>query len=393
MLTPDRTGIEITISINEGPRYRIRTLTRLRARRRRPRGRAARRAPRAARDGPRQARRLVQPRRAGEGSSARSRRSTATPATPTSRRRPTTQLDPDRREVDIVVAIRRNQLVYFGRIEIRGNTKTRDKVIRRELEIEERELFSETKLERSKRRITALGYFERVDISTEQGDDPEHINVNVEIGEKPTGTFQIGAGFSSIENFIATAQVQQANLLRQRPVARRSRRRSPARGSLIDLRFFEPYLFDSSFSASVSVYDQLRTYNEFSQTSHRRLAHRSATRSSSPSCARQLTYTLENDEISTSTTSTVLGTASRRERRSSGCRSPTSSTPGITSSIRPALTFDTRNNQLFPTSGIYLQGSVELASTARSAARTSSCGTARTGQLLLPDHRQPWSSS
>src|SRR5262249_4651917 len=125
---------------------------------------------------------------------------------------PQTELDPDKEEVDIAVVIKRKKPVYFGRIEIKGNTKTRDKVIRREMEIEERQLFSESKMEKSKRRITALGYFERVDFSTEQGDDAEHVNVNVEIGEKPTGTFQVGAGFSSIENFIATAQVQQANL-------------------------------------------------------------------------------------------------------------------------------------------------------------------------------------
>src|SRR5271154_3479299 len=94
---------------------------------------------------------------------------------------PATELDQERREVDISIAIRRHQLVYFGRIEIKGNTKTRDKVIRREIEIVERQLFSESKLERSKRRITALGYFERVDVSPEQGDDPDHLNINIEI--------------------------------------------------------------------------------------------------------------------------------------------------------------------------------------------------------------------
>ena len=72
-------------------------------------------------------------------------------------------------EVDIVVPIRRGPLVHIERIEIKGNTKTRDKVIRREMEIQEGQLFSETELEHSKRRITALGYFERVDVSTEQG--------------------------------------------------------------------------------------------------------------------------------------------------------------------------------------------------------------------------------
>src|SRR6185369_15081751 len=123
-----------------------------------------------------------------------------------------------------------------------GNTKTRDKVIRREMEVFESELFSETKLERSKRRITALGYFERVDISTEQGEDRQHVNVNVEIGEKPTGTFQIGAGFSSIENFIATAQVQQANLFGNGQSLALNAQISGLR-QLVDVRFVEPYLF------------------------------------------------------------------------------------------------------------------------------------------------------
>ena len=69
----------------------------------------------------------------------------------------------------MVVPVERGPLVHFERIEIRGNSKTRDKVIRRELEVAEGELFHETNLERSRRRVTALGYCERVDISTEQG--------------------------------------------------------------------------------------------------------------------------------------------------------------------------------------------------------------------------------
>jgi outer membrane protein insertion porin family len=272
---------------------------------------------------------------------------------------PATELDPERREVDIVVAIQRHQLVYFGRIEIRGNTKTRDKVIRREMEIKERELFSETKLEKSKRRITALGYFERVDISTEQADDPEHINVNVEITEKPTGTFQVGAGFSSIESFIATAQVQQANLFGNGQSLALQAQISGLR-QLIDIRFFEPYFLDSPFSMSASVYDQLRVYNEFSQTS----MGGSLTFGYpliQPELRASLTYTLESDEISTSTTSTFFGTAAATSVYQ---RLPLANlfSDGVTSSIRPALTYDTRNNQLFPSAGIFLQGSVEVAS-------------------------------
>ncbi|WP_438031136.1 outer membrane protein assembly factor BamA [Sorangium sp. So ce233] len=359
MLTPDRTGIEVTLTINEGPRFRIRSL---RVYERDADGREIEPL------GGRRALREMVRAKSGDWFN-RAELAKDLSAIQTLYRdagyanveaSPDTQLDPDRREVDITVGIRRNQLVYFGRIEIRGNTKTRDKVIRREMEVEERKLFSETKLERSKQRITALGYFERVDISTEQGEDAQHINVNVDIGEKPTGTFQIGAGFSSVESFIATAQVQQANLLGSGQSLSLQAQISGLR-RLIDLRFFEPYLLDSPFSAAVSVYNQLRAYEEFSQTS----TGGSLTLGYpliEPELRAQLTYTLEKDEISSSTT-TGLGTA---DARSTFQQLPLYNlfNDGITSSIRPALTYDTRNNQLFPTSGIYLQGSVELAHSA-----------------------------
>ena len=358
MLTSDRTGIEIVLTITEGPRYRIRSL---RISERDADGREIEPL-----GGRRQLREMVRAKpgdwfnRAELAKDLDSVRTLYRDAGYANVEAvPDTQLDPERREVDITVVLRRNQLVYFGRIEIRGNTKTRDKVIRREMEIHEQELFSETKLERSKRRITALGYFERVDISTEEGDDPEHVNVFVEIGEKPTGTFQIGAGFSSIESFIGTAQVQQANLFGNGQSLALQAQISGLR-ALVDVRFYEPYFLDSPFSMAVSLYDQLRIYNEFSQTSlggSLTLGYPLI----EPELRASLTYTLESDEISTSTTSTFLGTASAV---SVFQRLPLANlfNDGITSSLRPTLTYDARNNQLFPTSGIYLQGSVEVAS-------------------------------
>ncbi len=87
-------------------------------------------------------------------------------------------------QVDIVVPIKRGPPVHIERIEVKGNTKTRDKVIRREMEIQEGQLFSETGLENSKKRITALGYFERVDVSTEQGSAPDKLNINFEVARE-----------------------------------------------------------------------------------------------------------------------------------------------------------------------------------------------------------------
>src|SRR5690606_39843893 len=103
---------------------------------------------------------------------------------------PQTRLYPERQEVDVVVPVDRGPLVHFERIEVRGNTKTRDRVIRRELEITEGDEFSESLLEKSRQRVTALGFFERVDLSTAEGSAPDKMNVFIEVTERPTGTFQ-----------------------------------------------------------------------------------------------------------------------------------------------------------------------------------------------------------
>ena len=153
---------------------------------------------------------------------------------------PLTNLDMDALTVDLSFEIEKGSKVYFERISIRGNSKTRDKVIRREMKISEGELYNQTGIEISKRRVNALGFFEKVDISTRRGSSDEFIEVNVEISERPTGTFQIGAGFSSVENFIAQAQISQNNLFGRGQTLALQAQLSSLR-QLFLLRFVEPY--------------------------------------------------------------------------------------------------------------------------------------------------------
>jgi outer membrane protein insertion porin family len=359
MLTPDRNGIEITLIITEGPQYKIRQL---RVYERDVSGREVEPV-----GGRRHLREMV---RAKSGDVFnRAELAKDLQAVRTMYRDegyanveadPETQLDPDKQMVDIVVGIRRGPPVYFERIEVKGNTKTRDKVIRRELQIVEGQLFSESKLETSKKLITALGYFERVDVSTEEGSAPDRIDVNIEVGERATGTFQIGAGFSSIENFILTAQIQQANLFGNGQSLSLQAQVSGLR-QLIDLRFFEPYFLDSRFSAAADVYDQLRVYPDFAQRTRGGALTFGYPLTQPPYLQASITYTGELDRVSTTNTTTLFGTASAV---SIFQRLPLRNlfTDGFTSSFRPAITFDTRDNRLFPTSGLYLQGSAELAS-------------------------------
>lgn len=356
MLTPDRSGIEIVIPIDEGPRYRVRKVDVFEV----------------DADGKR-VDPLIGKKRIGEMIRAR-------PGEFFNRAElvkdlgdiqtvyrdkgfayvdaaPSPQPYPEQKLTDLVIRIKRGQPIKFGRIEIKGNTKTRDKVIRRELEISEGALFSETGLDRSRERINRLGYFERVDISTEAAEEPGRVNVNIEVTERPTGTFQVGAGFSSIESFIATAQIQQANLFGRGQSLALMAQLSGLR-QLVDIRFIEPYLFDTQTSAQVNLFDQLRVYSGFSLNStggSLSLGYPLL----GPELAASLTYTLKEDVVDTRTSSTFFGTA---QAASVFQRLPLSNlfTDGITSSLKPTITYDTRNNRLFPSAGIFVQASSEL---------------------------------
>jgi outer membrane protein insertion porin family len=360
MLTPDRNGIEVSITIDEGPRYKIRQF---RVYEKGPDDREVEPL-----EGRRHLRNMV---RAKPGdyfnraelledlNAIRTMYHDAGYANVEAN--PETKLDPETHEVDVIVPIVRGPIVYFERIEISGNTKTRDKVIRREMEIEEGKKYSETLLERSRQRITALGYFERVDVATSEGSAPDRLRAIVEVSERPTGTFQVGAGFSSIENFIATAQVQQANLFGNGQSLALNAQLSGLR-QLVNLRFFEPYFFDSRFNFQLELFQQLRAYADFSQSS----LGGDITWGYpiiEPELQVSLTYTAEVDKVSTEPTTTFFGTASAISLFQS---LPLANlfNDGFTSSLRPAITLDTRDNRLFPTKGIYLRASTELATSA-----------------------------
>src|SRR5262245_50971026 len=132
------------------------------------------------------------------------------------------------------------------------------------MKIAEGELFNNTNLEISKRRIMALGFFENVVVSTKRGSSDEFIEVNVEIAERPTGTFQIGAGFSSVENFIAQAQISQNNLFGRGQTLALQAQISKLR-QLFLLRFVEPYFLDTQWTFAFDLFNQSRAFGAFSR--------------------------------------------------------------------------------------------------------------------------------
>ena len=278
---------------------------------------------------------------------------------------PLTKVDLPNRKINLTFEVARGKRAYFERINIRGNAKTRDKVIRREMKISEGELFNNTNLEISKRRIQALGFFENVVVSTKRGSSDEFVEVNVEVSERPTGTFQIGAGFSSVENFIAQAQISQNNLFGRGQTLALQAQISSLR-QLFLLRFVEPYFLDSYWTFAFDVYNQSRYFA--TAVAGSTAFSRNATGGTltwgyplSYEARAFLTYKLEDVSI----TSGTLGFANLGATTAPVAAQQVANLfrGGVTSSVKASLSWDSRNNRLFATQGWYHTIFAEYAST------------------------------
>jgi len=269
---------------------------------------------------------------------------------------PATPVNEKTRTVNVIFEIQKGELVRFDRINIRGNTKTRDKVIRRELRIIEGEPYNQSLLDYSKKRVTALGFFEKVDVSTKRGSGDDKMDVNVEVSERPTGTFQIGAGFSSVENFIAQAQISQNNLLGRGTSLTLQAQLSSLR-QLFLLQYQDLYFLDTNWTFGFNLFKQDRYLFSFVRRS------KGASLTWGYLLAEDLrlllTYTLEDVSVSTSGFSTLFSGAAIQPVSVGSIANLLRS--GITSSGRALLSYDSRDNRMFPTKGWYNTISGEVA--------------------------------
>lgn len=177
---------------------------------------------------------------------------------------PDVKRHPDTDTTDVTYQVKKGQLVHIGKIFITGNTKTRDKVIRRELQLSEGELFSSTKLEKSLQRLKKLDYFEQVEIVPTESDQSDIMNLNVKVKEKFTGTISIGGGYSSDEGFFASGEITQRNFLgRGQYLGFKGHLGQEA--SRYMLSFTEPYLFDWPVMAGIDLYNWSREYTDFNK--------------------------------------------------------------------------------------------------------------------------------
>ena len=174
---------------------------------------------------------------------------------------PTYDRDPEKREMNLRFKVNETPRVYVERVDINGNTVTRDKVIRREFRINEGDAFNALKVKRSQDRIQSLGFFqENLEVKQTQGSAPDRVVLGVDVEEKSTGELQLSGGYSSLERFIVAASIAQRNFMGKGQELSAGVNWSRYSRS-VNLSFTEPYLFDKNVLLGGEIYR--RDYNSY----------------------------------------------------------------------------------------------------------------------------------
>jgi outer membrane protein insertion porin family len=209
---------------------------------------------------------------------------------------PRVERDPQSRKVNITFEVNEGPRVFIERINIVGNTRTVDSVIRREMRVTEGDAFNRVLLDRSRSRVLALGFFKDVKVEEAPGTEPDRSVVNVTVEEESTGELAFAAGFSSTENFLFDVSVSERNL-RGRGQFLRLRASSSSQRQQVDLRFTEPRFMGRELAAGFDLYT-LRT-DFLTQSSFQNQSTGMSLRASFPISERTslgLTYSLIYDD-------------------------------------------------------------------------------------------------
>ncbi len=184
--------------------------------------------------------------------------------------RPRGERDAATQTVNLVYVVEEGPRVYVERINVRGNTRTQDRVIRREFDMAEGDAYNRVLVDRAERRLKNLGFFKEVKITTEPGSAADRVIVNVEVQDQPTGAFSIAGGYSTADGFIAEASVEERNFLGRGQFVRLGGMFGQ-RSRGVNFSFTEPFLMDYRLSGGFDLfYRQVNraTYQPFASTSY-----------------------------------------------------------------------------------------------------------------------------
>jgi outer membrane protein insertion porin family len=256
--------------------------------------------------------------------------------------RPRINRDRDAKAIDVTYEIQEGPRVYVERINITGNVRTLDKVIRREFRLAEGDAFNTAKLRRSRQRIRNLGFFDRVEVNNVPGDAPDRTVINVEVQERSTGELSFGVGFSTADGALADVSIRERNLLGRGQDLKVGFTVSQRRQE-VDLSFTEPYFLDKNLSAGFDIFHITRDFQRESSFDQKNVGFTLRTGYQITEPLRQtLRYTLRDDTIEN-----VSPDASRLIREQAGST--------LSSTIGQELLYDQRDDRFDPTDGYYLR--------------------------------------
>ncbi|MFP4313526.1 MAG: outer membrane protein assembly factor BamA, partial [Alphaproteobacteria bacterium] len=253
--------------------------------------------------------------------------------------RPETSRNREEAEVDITFTISESPRVFVERINVNGNIRTLDKVVRREMLLVEGDPFNRSKMSRSEQNIRNLDFFETVDVQTTPGSAPDRTVVDVDVSEKSTGELSVGAGFSTADGPLADLRIRERNLLGRGQDLLLATVIAGERTEF-DLSFTEPYFLNRDVSAGFDLFHVTRDLQDESSFDQRRTG--GALRVGYPwseKWRQVIRLRAEKNEITD-----VQTTASRFILEQEGERD--------TLALSQALTYDGRNSTINPTEGL-----------------------------------------
>jgi outer membrane protein insertion porin family len=284
---------------------------------------------------------------------------------------PRTRIREAEREVDITFEIDKGHKVYLGHINSVGNSKTRDKVIRRELRIVEGELYNETRKRESLENVKRLGYFEEVNFNTKAPKGhPEIMDIDIVVKERNTGTVQVGAGYSNYNGVVFNGQVNQINFLGRGQKLGVSIDLSKVE-SLYKASFTEPYFMDTEWLVGGDVYRSQRLLYDYTETKTGaavKIGHPLA-----PYLDGSIRYKLDRTNLTLDPTTGDPDIF------------PVDTANGTTSSISFGLDYDKRDDRFTPSKGIFSSVSLEYAGLGGNLSYTKGYGTFRYYRKLFWD--------
>lgn len=263
---------------------------------------------------------------------------------------PLSKVNGEAKTIDITFDMEKGEKVFIDRINIAGNVKTRDKVIRREMKLAEGDLYSATALRRSKQSLMNLGFFEEANVATAKGRADNKLNLNVDVKEKATGTFSIGGGYSSLDGLIGQGSVQQANFLGL-GLKLNLAASIGGKSQTYNLGITDPYFLDTRWMVGGDLYRVERDYLDFT----RRVTGGDvkAGYPLSDTVNTFLLYKFEDRQV-------FNLSAAMEDNIAKGLQQPIE-TSGTTSSITASITRNTTDYRLEPSRGMVNTLSVEVA--------------------------------